>query len=279
MKTFKIIVLGCVLGLLFSCSSNPSDSNSKTISELSIGDKVVDPTWSWEFRHGWGYTSYGDKEVTEPVVWIVVAKDHNQPNSITLISDNLLGYFIYDATMQPSGILAGHNHWGNSGKNGSAGIRPWLNSTAPHENEGFYHSFSSSFKSILLLSNVENKDYESGAPYSTQDYVYLPSHTELGATDHEGTYEIGTAFDYFVGADYIRLRAKIMGYPWEDDYWSRSPYSAGYRPVGLVSTSGYYVSAWADANNKGVRAVVNVSSSAKISKEANDNGIYEFKYD
>ena len=107
----------------------------------------------------------------------------------------------------------------------------------------------------------------------------MPSHTELGATDHEGTYEIGTAFDYFVGADYIRLRAKIMGYPWEDDYWSRPPYSAGYRPVGLVSTSGYYVSDWADAHNKGVRAVVNVSSNAKISKEANDNGIYEFKYD
>jgi hypothetical protein len=283
----KLVLTIMIIFGLVACSSdsnneegntnNNSSSGTKTIGSLNIGDRVVDKTWSWEFRHGWGYTNYGENEVTEPVVWIVVAKDHNQANSVTLMTENLLGYLMFDATTL-NGIFAGYNHWGNSGQNASVGIRPWLNSTSPHEGEGFYTSFSSSFKGIVLASTVENKDYVNGESYTTTDFVYIPSNTELGATEYEGTYEIGKVFDYFIDPDYKRYEAKIMGYPWTDDYWTRSPYSAGYRPVGAVITSGFIGSEWADAEGNGVRAVVNVQANAKISSEPNAEGIYEISY-
>jgi len=284
---YKIIISSILFITMMGCSNDTTDANtnnnsnkgnsSKTIDSLNIGDKVVDKSWSWEFRHGWDYTNYGDKEVTEPVVWIVVAKNHNQANSVTLMTENLLGYLMFDATTL-NGIFAGYNHWGNSGQNATVGIRPWLNSTSPHEGEGFYNSFSSSFKGIVLASVVENKDYQNGESYTTTDFVYIPSNTEFGDTDYEGTYEIGKVFDYFINPDYKRYEAKILGYPWTDDYWTRSPYSAGYRPVGSVITSGFIGSEWADAQGNGVRAVVNVSSIVKISDEPNENGVYEIVY-
>lgn len=280
-NVMKLLKITSIILLLVACSSNNpggNNSNSSTIGSLNIGDKVVDPGWNWEFRHGYGYTLYGENEKTAPVVWIVVAKDHYQSNTVTLISENLLGFYPFDSSMLQSGLLAGKNQWNQSGVTAPGGLRPWLNSTQPHQDEGFYKAFSTDFKGIVIATEIENKEYDTGNSYTTTDNVFIPSHTEMGATSHDGTYAIGKPYEYFVGADYIRLRSKILGESWERDYWTRSPYSVGYRPVGMITTNGIYASNFADFNNLGVRVVVNVGSATKVSKEPNSNGVFEINY-
>lgn len=277
-----IILIGCSNNTTNADTDNNSDNNNsntsgKTIEQLNVGDKVVDPNWTWEFKQGYGYTDYNENEVTEPVVWIVAAKNHYMDNSITLIAENLIGFYYFDATTL-EGMLAGYNHWGNSGLNASTGLRPWLNSTDQHTGDGFYNAFSSDFKNIILPTTIDNAEYDTGNHYTTIDNVFIPSHTELGDTEHLDTFELGKVYEYFIDADYVKLRAKILGESWERDYWTRSPYTQGYRPVGMMSTSGIYVSNFADFNNVGVRPVVNISSNTKISNEPNENGVYEIVY-
>src|SRR5690554_7548017 len=103
---------------------NEQPSDSKSILDLQIGDRVVDPTWQWEFRQGYGYTVYSENEVTQPVSWIVVAKNHYQENTVVLVSEYLIGFYIFDNSVLESGLLAGQNHWGNSGQNNGQGLRP-----------------------------------------------------------------------------------------------------------------------------------------------------------
>jgi hypothetical protein len=280
-NVFKLLNITAIILLLVACSSdNPGGNNANTqdISSLNLGDRIVDTGWTWEFRHGYGYTHFGENEKTGPVVWVVVAKDHYQANTVTLISENLLGFYPYDSSTISSGLLAGKNQWNQSGETAPGGIRPWLNSTGNHADEGFYKAFSAEFKGIVIATEIENKEYDTGTTYTTTDNVFIPSHTEMGATSHDGTYVIGKPYEYFVGADYIRLRSRILGESWERDYWTRSPYSAGYRPVGMITTNGIYASNFADFNNLGVRAVVNVGSSVKVTKEPNAEGIFEINY-
>lgn len=279
------LLIGCSSGTNNTDTDNEDNNNNnqntntsdKTIETLNIGDKIVDPNWTWEFKQGYGYTDYSESEVTEPVVWIVVAKNHYMDNSVTLIAENLIGFYYFDATTL-EGMLAGYNHWGNSGLNASTGLRPWLNSTDQHTADGFYNAFSSDFKNIVLPTTIENAEYDTGEIYTTVDNVFIPSHTELGDVDHLDTFELGKVYEYFIDADYIKLRAKILGESWERDYWSRSPYTMGYRPVGMISTSGIYVSSFADFNNVGVRPVVNISINTKVSNDMNENGVYEIIY-
>jgi hypothetical protein len=214
------------------------------IGELSIGDRVVDPSWVWEFRTGVGYSgsgeikpvawswerdgsiarSYSGSGEVKPVTWIIVAKDHYEglETHVTLLSEELIGKYWFDnrsTTSSPGRILPGYNHWGDSGP-GRAGLRPWLNSTGIHylqTGEGFYQAFSENFKEAVLSTTLTNEEGGKGSAYNTQDRVFIPSNPELGSTLYDQ--HMGSAYPYFQRADttcelhsgwFYRLKASLQ---------------------------------------------------------------------
>ncbi len=257
---------------------NDPKATSISIDSLNIGDKVVDSTWTWEFRRDYGYVRYNEDDVTAPVTWIVVAKDHYN-GGVTLLSEYLIGYYYFDTSMLDSGLVAGWGHWGGSGTgNANNGIRPWLNSIGIHSDEGFYDAFSENFKSIVLSTEVPNREYTNGEAYTTNDFVFIPSSTELGASEYDGTYEIGSTFEYFADSSNADRVTKIyMDYS-NKSYWLRNPMEKGYRAVGIVFESGFFSDYFSDFNSFGVRPALNISSNAQVSSIPNIDGYYEIIY-
>ena len=243
--------------------------NDKTrtipLADLEIGSRVVDPSWLWQFKTGANY-SYIEGDITKPVVWIVVAKDHfdNMEPHVALLSQELIGKIAFDKSTN-RGSRYGSNHWGESGTTNAAhGLRPWINSTGIHNSEGFYLAFSENFKEAVIVTALPNKEWENGNAYITNDKVFLPSTAELGDRSNNYTYSIGSAYTYFSGTDNAK-RAALLGSEtlW---YWTRSPVSySGYR-VRIVYGGGVfnYDSAYRALN--GVRPAVNLKSDTMVYK-------------
>jgi len=236
------------------------------IGDLPIGARVVDPSWEWEFRTGRDY-AYEQGDETKPVTWIVVAKDHYEglDPHVTLLSEELIGRHAFDNSSHVTN--RGYNHWGESGTHSSAdrGLRPWLNSTGLHSGEGFYRAFSESFKLAVLTTTVPNKEWQNGSAYSTSDHVFIPSTTELGDSDHDWTYRIGSVYAYFSGAGDEERVARLGGDAWW--YWTRSPGTPyGYR-VRYVSSAGAFNSLRvANNGSNGVRPALNLKSEILVSE-------------
>jgi len=236
------------------------------IGDLPIGARVVDPSWEWEFRTGDNY--WGSGKVTT-VTWIVVAKDHYdglEPH-VTLLADELIGKHTFDNSTT-RGTPFGSNHWGDSGTaNASHGLRPWLNSTGIYSNGGFYRAFSESFKAAVLATTVPNKEWKNGTAYSTEDYVFLPSTTELGDSVHFQTYRIGSVYPYFSGADDAKRLAYLGGEEWW--YVTRSPASNLGFFVRFVHLAGQFRGNYATDVHYGVRPAMNLKSEILVSEIRN----------
>jgi hypothetical protein len=238
------------------------------IGDLPIGARVVDPSWEWEYRTGRGYArEEGDQ--TKPVTWIVVAHDHYEglESHVTLLSEELIGRHTFDNSTHVRDW--GYNHWGESGTHSSAdrGLRPWLNTTGIHSNEGFYRVFSKSFKSVVLTTNLPNKELPNGSAYSTKDKVFIPSTTELGDTEHDWTYRIGEVYTYFQGADNAKRIARLNGESWW--YWTRSPASHDGDIVRFLRAPGAFSGGYAYYDDCGVRAALNLKSGILVSEIKN----------
>ncbi len=236
-------------------------AGSLTLTELEIGDRVVDPSWSWEYRSEDGYeNACKDNYVT----WIVVAKNHysNLEPHVTLLSKELIGCYLFDNSTN-RGTPMGSNHWGDSGKgNATKGLRTWLNSTGVNDGEGFFQVFSENFKSIVVETELPNKDWQMGESYKSNDRVFIPSTTEMGDTLHTWTYEIGKPYAYFKDAKMPELFADLC-----DDvkwYWTRSPNRFDSYYVRRFSTRDYKIN-YANDDSIAVRPVVNVQANAPIS--------------
>ncbi len=243
-----------------------NEKGSIPIGDLPIGARVVEPGWVWEFRTGRGYTREEADQV-KPVTWIVVARDHYDLDEghVTLLSEELIGLFAFDNSTDRGHQYAefGYQHWGESGtRDAKHGLRPWLNSTGIHSDEGFYRAFSESFKQNVLTTTLLNKEGQNGDAYSTQDKVFIPSTTELGDTEHNRTYQIGSAYPYFQGAgDAKRIAGETF---W---YWTRSPASDfSYECVCGVASYGAFGMGTAVAAEGGVRPALNLKSDTMVSK-------------
>lgn len=265
---------------LASCSSSPNglinNNNSFTINDLEVGDRIIDNSWTWNLLTGYGYTPWS-YDVDKSLVWIVVAKDH-YGSTVTLMTEEVIAYHYFDTSMLSNGLMAGQNHWGNSGQDSSFGIRTWLNSTHKQANEGFYHAFSPQFKQFVVDTTLDNADYANGATYTTVDKVFIASNTELGDVNHQDTYVIGKVFEYFKNVEREVRLANIPNDRYGTQYWTRSPINRGYRVVGMVMQNGDFADSFADFSNVGVRPVINVSKNLPLNKIVNSDGVYEVDY-
>ncbi len=255
-------------------------SGIQPLGDLNIGDRVVDSSWEWQFRSGDDYT-YQDGDVTKPVTWIVVAKEHYDGlgSHVTLLSEALIGKHAFDdSTNRGSGW--GDNHWGDSGSpDAERGIRKFLNGssyTGDDENEyavTFYDAMSEHFQEAVLAITLSNRVWPTGAEYTTTDKVFLPSSTELGDGD-SSPYEIGNVYPYFAGAeDEDRIAELPGGFAW---YWTRSPESMAASTMRGVSQLGNFLmidTTWAD--DVTARPALNLSSETLVSVVTNDDGAYE----
>jgi hypothetical protein len=198
------------------------------ISHLEVGDRVVDPSWEWEFRSTDNY-KITRKAIKKPVEWIIVAKNHYEgfgPHVTLLAVECIACYAFDDAGFwgRNGDVNQGcYSLWGLSGTHeAKVGLRPWLNSIDINKGSGFYEAFSNEFKTIVLTTPLPNKDGADNA-YITADNVFIPSTTELGDKNYRHTHPIGKCFPYFNQAsNAVRVAAlpgKANNWPW----WTRSP--------------------------------------------------------
>ncbi len=225
------------------------------LSDLEIGQKVVDKSWTWEFRTDDNYSGSGK---TKPVTWLIVGKDHYQGagKHITLLSENLIGKYRYSSL---------DNNWQESD------LRVFLNDT-------FYNSISNSFKNIIVLTKLPNYRYKRETYYTTEDRIFVLSQTELGG-DSSSTHRIGNALAYYSNKNELHLKKMLItGINIEEKYWlysTRSPDSRRSYGVRSVYTGGSFNYDYADTAGGGVRPALNLSSEIPISVIKTDDGVYE----
>ncbi len=269
------------------------------IGDLPVGARVVDPSWNWEYRLGGNYSDmdFNDDNMppgeVKPVTWIVVAKDHYEglEPHVTLLSEELIGLFAFDDSTDRTveDGQSGYNHWGDSGTgNASHGLRPWLNSSDIHSEEGFYQAFSDNFKQVVVATNLPNRKWDDGSTYNTIDNIFIPSSTELNVENHESTYTIGNTYIYFTEVTDEERIALLVGDGWyetvvrwwgEDGlesrgiygnnwyYWTRSPNSVSGLYVHFVSQTGELsLFMYASHLGVGVRPALNIKSETLVSE-------------
>ena len=274
----------------FKQSKIDYENGTIPIGELTIGDRVVDPSWEWEFRLGDNYSDVdrkGDPTTpgeVKPVTWIVVAKDHYdglEPH-VTLLSEDLIGLRTFDNSTGRDHKFDehGYNHWGKSGTaNASLGLRPWLNSSGIHAAEGFYHAFSDSFEGAVLTTTVPNKEWKNGSAYNALDYVFIPSATELGDSENKYTYPIGSVYPFFQGSSdakrvammsgvntFVKAFSNVQVMQREWWYWTRSPDSSTGFCVRIVLDTGEFTDSAASNGRTAVRPALNLKSEVFVSE-------------
>lgn len=275
-KGFKVLATVMVTGLLLFGGISlfgekpdldgdyliDSEFGTKPLADLEIGDRLVDPSWKWEFRKASNYTGSGENK---HVVWIVVAKDHYDglDSHVTLLAEVLIGRHAFDNSTD-RGSENGNNHWGDSGAtDADYGLRPWLNSTGIHKEMGFYEAFSNEFSAAVKITNIPNKDRE-GNSYTTADKVFIPSTTELGDSIHDRTYEIGTVYPFFDDAENADRIAALDG---EDSWhWTRSPDTRVISLVRYVNSEGELWDHYANDSRLCVRPALNMKSEIMVSE-------------
>lgn len=169
-------------------------------------------------------------ETAEPIIWLVVAKNHASTpaypsNSVTLLTEKVIDLRCVDAKEpnSPNGsrITSGNNNYGLSN------IDQWLNKdseggawyvaqhsadqaptddsvilgeTAYAARPGFLNAFTSVEKNAILCTTIRVvKASVDGAGYEDiARKVFLPSVTEVGVTNQNGIAE-GTKWSYFNG--------------------------------------------------------------------------------
>ncbi len=159
----------------------------------------------------------------------------------------------------------------------------------------FLNGFSTEFKNALIAASLTYKQpaYEGGTKITVSRKVFLPSAEEIGGSvNSEGSvisyFNKGVAGAYptsqaVANAEYSNnsyISTTVMAY-----YWLRTCYNnyTGYvQKYNISAPSPYYSTTYSNTYTKsyngtyqGVRPLVNLDSSIKISDEADSDGVYE----
>ena len=237
-------------------------------------------------------------ETAESIVWVVAAKNHSgyPSNSVTLVAQKIIDFRAYDAA--ETGATWGNNNYALSN------IHQWLNSsasagkwyTATHANDappnssttqngtgyqdraGFLYNFTIGERNLILPttltvqtgSNVSNKIIAN---------VFLPSLWEILGVGN--TSDGSSCFEYFLpqnGRCVATTQARTNtssskkppdGTAW--DYWTRSTLVS--EPC-KITNSGDSEYEYANQGTCGVRPVLNLPATAKISDAPDASGCY-----
>lgn len=276
LQLFIFSILLPLPSLVGGSHSQAEASGKQPLDNLQIGDRLVDNSFQWEFRTGGDY-SYQEGDLTRPVIWIVVAKEHYGAGSgITLLSEELIGIYAFDNSTDRGDNRYGSNHWGNSGiTNASRGLRPWLNSNGIHTGEGFYHAFSDSFRTAVITTAVPNRECASGNFYLTEDKVFVPSIIEIGDKRHDWAHKVGKVYPYFENSEDNDRIAQLGGENW--NYWTRTPAGHDCMLFYIQSISGRPEPSLGAADRwfTAIRPALNLRSETSVSLTPNAEGIYE----
>ena len=269
-------------------SAGIASTETQPISNLKVGDRVVDPSWEWDYPTGGYYgqeywTDPVSSGIVEPIVWRVVAKNHYaglEPH-VTLLSDSLVALGPFDNSSYRDHFSRPSNHWGRSGlPDAWLGLRPFVNGP-------FYDAFSPSFKNRVLTTTIANVDGPTGDSYTTQDRVFVLSTTELGYSAPE-LYSIGSALPYFdtehadgpTGPPNDTLgQRRWAGSPVTGStvQFTRTPMSGGdtssQESVWVLSGTGSLLQSIA-STARGPRPALNIRADVPVSVHSDANGHY-----
>ena len=237
-------------------------STGLALGDLPIGAKVYDPAWKWEFRKGSNYSRQGERK---HLVWIVVASNHyGEKSGVTLLSEELIGKYSYNQSLDYSSRLHGNiNEWESSiYANAATNVPAWLNSTRLENGASFYQAIANGFKTALLTAAVPNCKWEDGSAYQIRTNIFIPSSTELGDLDNANSYRIGQIYPYFVDLPFGKRIGKLYGETCY--YWTRSPDINSEKFIRVVNLSGGFCGAPVKYGSYGVRPAVNMNADVRV---------------
>lgn len=270
---------------------------SQALSNLAVGSKV---------KFG-KYSVNG--EAAQPIVWTIVAKNHTgyPDNSVTLFTSKIIDLRCFDAK-EPNSSDSNRQQYGNN-RYSVSNIDQWLNKdsaagewyvaahstdSAPTDNfasrPGFLNTFSSLEKDAILSTTIRSAkpSVDGGSYEDIERKVFLPSTTEtynMASSDNikEGSYWNYTDTDLFIGrlteqcynntVSSNKPNAQTNGWFW----WYRTPiqndsYDVMFQMPGGIS----YEKVKAD--DVGVRPVVNLTNTLKVSDTVDGDGCYTFMW-
>ncbi len=286
-----VIIMFVLLFYQASAFSNTADEDSSIglaggikLSNLPVGSKVIDITWEWEHRTGNDY-SYVEADLTKPVTWLVVAKNHysggdggsiiDNADHVTLISEELVCKHRFDNSTNRKNDW-GDNNWGESGTpNATKGLRKFLNGSSYQGDDTnyyehtFYDAMSSNFQNAILTTTIPTGWGQ------TDDKIFVPSARELGQ-EYGISPPLQADWGYFT--EDSKRAAALKGV--NSTYWTRSP-SGPNNITWLVDSGGSLYSSNLISDYRswvGVRPVVNLKSDTIVSETPNADGVYTINW-
>jgi hypothetical protein len=242
-------------------------------------------------------------ESSQPIIWMIVDKNHNgyPANSVSLITQKIIDYRAYDSNEtheQTETTIEGNVNYGLSN------IHQWLNSSAsagtwykpshsednPPNNDytryntgydtrpGFLYHFTPTERNALLPTTIKTQISNTFGSITTK--VFLPSLWETIGT--HSVPDDSSRFAYFVGSSSVCAstsqaytntsstnKPSAVTANWM--YLTRSTYG-GY--TYSVDNNGSSTNALPNDGSKGVRPVINLSASTKVTDTADADGCY-----
>ena len=238
-------------------------------------------------------------ESKQSIIWVVADKNHTgyPSNSISLISQKIIDIMAYDAAENgtysygnPDYALSNINQWLNS----AAASGGWYSAT--HSNDappssgkvtqnpyqtraGFLNNFTS-YERLLLLPTTVSYLTNENTYTNTTAKVFLPTMHEILGNDASGNG--GARLAYFeTNSAATTLTNQVFTYSSEpnlpssvNENWQYLTRSASSNKVRAITATGGTGTDYANFGNKGVRPVVNLPATAKISDGTDGDGCY-----